>query len=619
MAETNVTQSYILEINNLTVLFQSERGEKLAVENVSFKVPKGETLGIVGESGSGKSVTALSILGLLGKTGRAVAGEILFHSPTMGTVDLLKLSPFEMRQIRGGEIAMIFQEPQSSLNPVYTCGNQIMEAILQHEKVSLRAARSRAFELLVRVRLKEPKRVFKAYPHELSGGQKQRVMIAIALACNPSVIIADEPTTALDVTVQHYILEIMQDLREDKDTSIIFITHDLSVVGEIADRVMVMYSGQKVEEGTVWDIFSKPQHPYTKGLLACRPRMDIKLKVLPVVSDFMLTNESGSLSEISETRFQSVGQAIMLNFQSINELKEKHHKLIQQEPILKVENLSVWYPKGKTWWGKILEKVNVVDQVSFEVYPGETLGLVGESGCGKSTLGRTIMQLVRTAEGKIWFEGENILEMSPQRLREIRKDIQIIFQDPYASLNPKQTIGEAIIEPMRLHNIGENDRERLDSAIELLETVGMSGTYINRYPHEFSGGQRQRICIARALAIKPKFVICDESVSALDVSVQSHVLNLLNLLKQKYNLTYIFISHDMAVIKFISDRVMVMNEGRIEEIQFGEDLYKHPQKEYTKELIQAIPKGSLDDIRKAMIKRKMAKKDNSANLANHNS
>jgi peptide/nickel transport system ATP-binding protein len=373
--------------------------------------------------------------------------------------------------------------------------------------------------------------------------------------------------------------------------------------------VIVMYNGKLVEEGSVWDIFSNPKHPYTKGLLACRPRMDIKLKVLPVVSDFMSTDEHGQIAELSESKFNSVGQAIMLNFQSVNDLREKHLKTIQQEPLLKVENLKVHFPEGKTWLGKPKGFKEVIKGVSFDVYPGETLGLVGESGCGKTTLARCLVRLEEAYEGSVKFEGQDLLKMPNRQLRDLRKDIQIIFQDPYSSLNPRQTIGEAIMEPMRIHHIFDNDKDRKDKAIELLETVNMSRTYFHNFPHEFSGGMRQRACIARTLALTPKFIICDESVSALDVSVQSQVLNLLNRLKEKYNLTYIFISHNLSVVKFISDRIMVINQGVIEEIQFGEDLYKHPQQDYTKALIGAIPKGSLEDIRRAMLKRKMAKKE----------
>ncbi len=595
----------LLEANNLIVKFTTERGEHTAIDGVSFKIKKGETVGIVGESGSGKSVTALSLMRLIpSPPGKLIDGEVMFQSRSMGKVNVMELGNQEMRNIRGAEISMIFQEPMSSLNPVFTCGEQITEAILLHTpNINFKKAKELTLAIFTRVRL--PESAFHAYPHELSGGQKQRVMIAMALSCEPSLLIADEPTTALDVTVQREILQILQELREKQEMSILFITHDLGVIAEMADSVMVMYNGRIVEKGSVFEIFSNPKHPYTKGLLACRPRLDIKLKVLPVVKDFMETDSEGNILEMSEAKFKSVGQAIMSNFQSLQEIKARQTRIVGQEPLLQIKNLKVHFPTEKNWFGKVTKTKKAVDGVSFDVFPGETLGLVGESGCGKTTLGRSILHLIEPTEGEVYFQGRNISHISsPKEMRSLRKDIQIIFQDPYSSLNPRMTIGEAIIEPMRLHNIGSSDNERKDKVIHLLETVNLNGMYFNRYPHEFSGGQRQRICIARTLAIEPKFVICDESVSALDVSVQAQVLNLLNKLKEEYNLTYIFISHDLSVVKFISDRILVMQDGVIVESGFADDIYAQPKSEYTKKLLDSIPKGTPEDIRKAMVKRK---------------
>ncbi|TAE00201.1 MAG: ABC transporter ATP-binding protein [Bacteroidetes bacterium] len=606
--QSTFEQDYILEVNHLTVQFHGDHGILTALNDVSFKIRRGETVGLVGESGSGKSVSALSMMRLLPQNkAKVLEGEIIFHSPTLGKVNLLRLNNQQIRNLRGGEMAMIFQDPMTSLNPVFTCGEQVVETILKHQKnISYQQAKQKTLELFEKVRLPRIESIFKNYPHEISGGQKQRIMIAMALACHPALLIADEPTTALDVTVQHSILELLQELREDKNISVLFITHDLSVISEIADSVLVMYKGEVVEDGNIWDTFANPKHPYTKGLLACRPRVDMKLKVLPVINDFMITDDEGKIKS-DETRFKSVGQAIMMNYQSPKELKERHDFLLKQTKILEVKNLKIHFPQDRNFFGKVKSYVKPIENLSFDVYKGETLGLVGESGCGKTTLSRVILGLLAPNEGEILFEGENILTISPKKMQELRRDIQIIFQDPYSSLNPKMTVGETIMEPMQIHNIGENNKERKEKVVELLETVGLNGAYLNRYPHEFSGGQMQRISIARTLSLTPKFIICDESVSALDVSVQAQVLNLLNRLKEKYNLTYIFISHDLSVIKFISDRIMVMNAGKIEEIGFGEDIYHQPKQEYTRQLIESIPKGSLENIRKAMLKRKMGK------------
>jgi peptide/nickel transport system ATP-binding protein len=599
-----IDNPYILEVNGLTVKFFGDRGENVAVNNSSFKVKQGETVGIVGESGSGKSVTAMSLMRLIQQPqGQITQGEMLFQSPSLGNIDIAKIDYKQIRELRGSEIAMIFQESATSLNPVYSCGEQVMENILLHERgVSRKEAKIRTIELFKKVKLPRPESMFYSYPHEISGGQKQRVMIAMALSCNPSLLIADEPTTALDVTVQSRILELIQELKEEQKMSIIFITHDLGVVGEIADRVIVMYRGRVVEEGAVWDIFANPKHPYTKGLLACRPRVDIKLKVLPTVADFMTTDEEGNIKE--SQKFTSVGQALMMNYVSGNDLREKLNERMQQTPLLSVKNLKIHFPKDTNIFGKPKTIIKAVDGISFDVYPGETLGLVGESGCGKTTLGRAILRLVEASTGEIIFNGQDIRKISAEKLRQLRKDVQIIFQDPYSSLNPRMTIGEAIMEPMRIHKVLTNETLRKEKVIELLETVNLKADFFNRYPHEFSGGQRQRICIARTLALEPKFVICDESVSALDVSVQAQVLNLLNSLKSQFNLTYIFVSHDLSVVKFISDRIMVMKDGVIEEMGFGDDIYSRPQCEYTKTLIRSIPKGTIEDIRKRMMLKK---------------
>lgn len=603
----HIDPDFLLEVRNLTTVFRTEESEVKAVDNISFGLKRGETLGIVGESGSGKSVSALSIMKLIRQPGKIEGGNIFFNSPSKGVVDLRTLPEKDMLYERGNEISMIFQEPMTSLNPVFTCGNQVVETIRLHRKLSHREAKALTIELFNKVELPRPEHIYNSYPHEISGGQKQRVMIAMAMCCNPSLLIADEPTTALDVTVQSKILDLMRHLRDENNMSIMFITHDLGVVAEIADKVAVMYHGKIVEQGTVWDIFSNPQHPYTKSLLACRPRMDIKMKVLPVVSDFMNVNEKGEISEKENHKYGSVGEAILLNFTDDDEIAERNTFLATQPPQLEVRNLKMHFPINKGLFGKSKEVVKAVDDVSFHVYPGETVGLVGESGCGKTTLGRAILRLIEPTAGQIVFEGKDITHINRDDLRRLRKDIQIIFQDPYSSLNPRMTIGEAILEPMRVNKIFETDFHRKKHTIELLERVNLTKRHFDRYPHEFSGGQRQRVCIARALALNPKFIICDESVSALDVSVQAQVLNLLNKLKEDFNFTYIFISHDLSVVKFMSDRIIVMNKGQIEEIGYASDIYDNPQTEYTARLIGAIPKGDLEDIRRAQLQRTLKK------------
>lgn len=590
----------LLEVKQLVTEFQSDGVRTKAVDGVSFTLHKGETIGIVGESGSGKSVTSLSVMQLIpNPPGRIASGELLYHSKNEGIVNLREISSEQMRSYRGNEIAMIFQEPMTSLNPVYTCGNQVMEVIILHQKISKAEAKKKTIKLFEQVQLPDPERIFNVYPHQISGGQKQRVMIAMAMSCNPRVLIADEPTTALDVTVQKTILDLMLNLQQEHKMGIMFITHDLGVIAELADTVMVMYKGKVVEQGPVLEIFTNPKHPYTKSLLACRPPLDKRIKRLPVSADFMKTDEDGNMIEIEKTVSEAINSVVITS----SERKKEHEELYKRDKILEIQNLKTYFPKEKTFFGKTKEWVKAVDDVTLDVYEGETLGLVGESGCGKTTLGRTILRLNEPTEGKIFFQRNDLLRLKDEDMRHLRKDMQIIFQDPYSSLNPRITIGEALIEPMTVHQILDSYGQRREKVHELLKTVGLDEKYFSRYPHEFSGGQRQRICIARALALNPKFIICDESVSALDVSVQAQVLNLLNDLKREYKFTYIFISHDLSVVKFMSDRMVVMNKGKIEEMGDADEIYLNPKTDYTKKLISSIPKGQLTDI-KASIERK---------------
>lgn len=565
----------MLNVKNLDIQFLNKEDKSWlkAVNDISFRVEKGKVLGIVGESGSGKSVTSFSIMRLHDSENTRITGDIEFDR-----IDLLGLSAAEIRKYRGNKIAMIFQEPMTSLNPVFTCGYQVQEAIILHQHSSKSEARAQTIELFKEVQLPRPEQIFESYPHQLSGGQKQRVMIAMALSCNPELLIADEPTTALDVTVQKTILELLLRLKEERQMAMIFISHDLAVIREIADEVAVMYKGNIVEQGPAKYVFESPEHPYTKGLLACRPDPKHLLKKLPVVADFL-----------NENKEMAVAHLLGSNAYTAVEIAERRKNLYAQTPILQVRNLCTWYPVKKGLFGKPTEFVKAVDDVSFEIFPGETLGLVGESGCGKTTLGRSILRLVEPSSGTLLFEGTDMLSLNKTALRKMRREVQIIFQDPYSSLNPRLTVGNALMEPLQVHRLFVNDQQRKAHVLELLERVDLKAEYFNRYPHEFSGGQRQRIVIARALALQPKFIICDESVSALDVSVQAQVLNLLRQLQQDFGLTYIFISHDLSVVKHISDRMIVMNKGKIEEAGFPEDIYNHPKAEYTKKLIAAIP------------------------------
>ncbi len=587
-------ENKLLEFKNLVTEFHTEGKSVRAVNSVSFTLNKGETVGIVGESGSGKSVTSLSAMRLIpNPPGKISGGEIIFHQKDGTATDLLKISEEEMRKFRGNDIAMIFQEPMTSLNPVFTCGDQVMEAIMLHQKLDKKAAKALTIKLFEEVQLPTPERIFSTYPHQISGGQKQRVMIAMAMSCQPSVLIADEPTTALDVTVQKTILKLMQNLQKEHDMGIMFITHDLGVIAELADKVVVMYKGNIVEQGNVWDIFTNPQHPYTKGLLACRPPLDKRYTFLPTVSDFMKIDENGAIIDngISVADFTK-DLAIPENTRV-----ERLKNLYEQNPILKIKNLKTYFPIRNGFFGGISSHVKAVDNISFDVYPGETLGLVGESGCGKTTTGRTIIRLEEPTEGQMIYNGKDISKMNADELRAFRKEVQIIFQDPYSSLNPRMTIGNAIMEPMQVHGILENDEQRKKRVEELLTRVSLDPSHFYRYPHEFSGGQRQRIGIARALAVNPKFIICDESVSALDVSVQAQVLNLLNELKDEFGLTYIFISHDLSVVKYMSDRMVVMQAGKVEEMGDADQIYNKPGTPYTQKLIDAIPEGKLEDIK----------------------
>lgn len=582
----------LLDVKNLRTEFSAEADQVVAVNSISFQVQKGETVGIVGESGSGKSVTALSLMRLLSSPGKITGGELLFHSASQGAVDLIKLSEKHIRKIRGHEMAMVFQEPMTALNPVFTCGNQVIESLILHKKLSKAAAKKRCLELFREVQLDSPERIYKSYPHQLSGGQKQRVLIAMAICCNPDLLIADEPTTSLDVTVQKTILSLLRKLQQLHSMSMLFISHDLGVIAEIADRVLVMYKGDIVEQGSVKEVFNAPKHPYTKGLLACRPPLDLRLKRLPVIADFMTPSAAGVLHE-SAVNVEQFRKALQVSTQ---ERKLRLDKLYAQTPLLQVKNLNTSYPISKGLFGKVTAYTKAVDEVSFDVYPGEILGLVGESGCGKTTLSRSILRLIEPNSGEVFYKGKNILQLDDNSMRKLRKEIQLIFQDPYSSLNPRITIGKAIMEPMHVHGLYASDVERRKKVIELLERVNMNESHFNRYPHEFSGGQRQRVCIARALSVQPQFIICDEPVSALDVSVQAQVLNLLRELRDDFGFTCIFISHDLSVVKFMSDRMMVMHKGKIVELGDADEIYAAPKSAYTQALIAAIPSGGLDLI-----------------------
>ena len=567
----------LLSVNNLVISFAQEDGIKRVIDQVNFELYKGEILGIVGESGSGKTLSCLSIMQLLPPGAIIEAGQILFRDQSL--IDLLQSSEEKLQSIRGNRISMVFQEPMSALNPSHRCGKQVAEIIsLHHPEKSEAQIKDDVLALFQKVKLPDVERIYKSYIHQLSGGQLQRVMIAMAIANKPAIIIADEPTTALDVTVQESILDLLLTLKEDFNCSIIFISHDLGVIKKIANRIVVMQKGKVVEEGLTKNVFENAQHLYTKALIACRPPLDYRLSRLPIVQDFI---------NVSESEHAQITQHLKVSDETFN---ARLADLKKADVLLEVQNLSKYYPAQKSFWGKALSYTKAVDEVSFTMKKGETLGLVGESGCGKSTLGRAILRLISPTAGKVVFEGKDVFGFSNEEMRKMRKHMQIIFQDPYSSLNPRMKIGEAIKEPMIIHHLYESNEIRTEKVMELLDVVGLSRDHYNRYPHQFSGGQRQRINIARTLSLNPKFIVCDESVSALDVSVQAQVLNLLMDLKAQFDLTYLFISHDISVVKHISDNIMVMEKGKIVEKGNSEEVYRQPQNAYTKRLIEAVPK-----------------------------
>ena len=556
----------ILDVLGLTISFGENKQKTSVVHDIDFSLYENEILAIVGESGSGKSVTSKAIMGLLQDKNTHIKGRINFEETS-----LLSLSSKEFAKLRGNDIAMIFQEPMSALNPSLTCGFQVAEILLHHKKVSASEVKKEVLQLFEKVKLPRPQDMYTSYPHQISGGQMQRVVIAMAIACKPKLLIADEPTTALDVTVQKEILQLLKDLQKQTGMSMLFISHDLALVCELADRVLVMYKGDIVEKGTVKEIFEAPKKPYTKALLGSRPKLDVRYKVLPTIAS------------IKDNSF--IPQSI-----TSQQRAKKHQKIYTKTPLLRVENV------GKSYFSKVgvfgqKQEIKAVNGISFDVFEGETLGLVGESGCGKSTLGKVILQLEKATKGSIFYKGKEITSLKSKDLRSLRKDIQLIFQDPYSSLHPRKIIGQAIIEPMEVHGIGSSKKQRKEKAMELLSRVGLEASYFHRYPHQLSGGQRQRVGIARTIAMEPKLVICDESVSALDISVQAQVLNLLNELKEDFGFTYIFISHDLAVVKYMADQLLVMNKGAIEEIGDADEIYANPVKQYTKKLIDSIPKG----------------------------
>ncbi|KAA3440408.1 ABC transporter ATP-binding protein [Rufibacter hautae] len=600
------TAAPLLQVDQLDIAFETRQETVPAVKGISFEIRKGEAVAIVGESGSGKTVTALSLMQLLPRGEVQISGSAMFNSPGLGRIDLLKLLEKQLPQVRGQEISIIFQDPSSSLNPVISCGKQVAEALLIHLPISKKEAYSRTLALFELVKLPEPEKIFRRFPHELSGGQKQRIMIAMAMACEPSLLIADEPTTALDVTVQAGILQLLNELRLRKEMALLFISHDLGVVAEIADRILVMYQGHIVEEGTVTQIFTNPQHPYTKALLACRPTLHTQGNVLPTLLDFSPGEFQNRFQE-NDAETESPQKAVEKTQKVKQDQDFSREKEIAGEPILQVQDIHVKFTRGRLFFWQQKEVVKAVNGISFEVFPGETLGIVGESGCGKTTLGRALLRLIEPTLGKVVFNRKDWFDLPAEELRKSRKDFQMIFQNPLASLNPMMKIGAAIMEPMQVHGVLHTQQERRHRTFELLETVHLLPEHFHRYPHEFSGGQLQRICIARALALEPTCIICDEIVSSLDVSVQAQILNLLNRLKRDFNLTLLFITHDLSLARFMSDRLLVMDKGRIVEQGPAHQIFASPQQPYTKALLQAVPAGELKDILAAQEKRKAYK------------
>lgn len=571
-----------LEIRNLKTYFHLRSGTVRAVDDISFSIKKGEIVGVVGESGSGKSVTCHTMLGLLPQPPASVEGGSIYFKED----DLINLPKAAIRAIRGKKISMIFQDPMSCLNPYMNILEQVSEPLLIHQGVSKEQAEKDAIEMMKKVGIRDAEKRADSFPHEFSGGMRQRVMIAMALITKPDLLLADEPTTALDVTVQAKILKILKSLREEINVSVLFITHDLGVVAEIADRIVVMYRGKIVEEGTAFDIFNKPKHPYVKGLLACRPTLDCQYRTLPTVDDFVESIEKPN-GEVEVKERPDVEK----NLRNLKDHEDSIRDLpsSQKEPLVEVENLKVHFNASGGFFRNQQNQVKAVDGIELTINKGQTLGLVGESGCGKTTAGRAILHLVRPTIGRVNYDGQELGMLTQAELLRYRKKMQIIFQDPYASLNPRLTIEQTLIEPLVVHQIGNNRGDRKERVVTLLEEVGLCSEHLLRYPHEFSGGQRQRICVARALAVEPEFIVCDECVSAMDVSVQAQVLNLLRELQDKRQLTYLFISHDLSVVKFISDEVAVMNAGKIIEFGSAKELYANPKQKYTQELIDSIP------------------------------